>query len=47
MKKERKAIYVDTEVFELFKKMANANGRKYSAFLELVLKGKIVVGGKK
>lgn len=34
---ERKAIFVSTTVFEKFKKLAEKDGRKYSAFLETLL----------
>lgn len=33
----RKAIFVKAEVFDLFKVAAEADGRKYSAFLEHLL----------
>jgi hypothetical protein len=36
-KKIRKAIFVSPEVFERFKAAAEADGRKYSAFLEQLL----------
>lgn len=37
MIKKRKAIFVDEAVFAEFRKQARADGRKYSAFLELIL----------
>lgn len=37
VKKERKAIFVNPEVFALFKKAALHDGRKYSEFLEHLL----------
>ena len=35
--KKRKAIYVDVEVFERFRKAALADERRYSAFLNKLL----------
>jgi hypothetical protein len=36
-KNVRKAIFVKAEVFDAFKKAAEDDGRKYSAFLESLL----------
>ena len=36
-KKVRKAIFVNADVFDAFKAAAEADGRKYSAFLEHLL----------
>lgn len=34
----RRAIYVHVPVFEVFKEAANRDGRKYTEFLEMILK---------
>lgn len=38
MKRKRQAIYVDVQVFEEFKAQAQEDNRKYSQFLEILLK---------
>ena len=38
MKRKRQAIYVDIPVYEEFKAQANDDNRKYSPFLEMLLK---------
>jgi hypothetical protein len=36
-RKQRKAIYVDVPVFQMFKEDAEKDGRKYTQFLEKLL----------